>query len=139
MNSHQSYDDLPNAQARYLINAAAHLPGIQNNQVIDYYNKWADNYENDLDPSVYRGPQIASDMCNILLRNKDSKILDIGAGTGLVGGHLVKHGFNCIDALEPSELMLSKARSKKFIGIFFVKVLEQLEKHHSKMAHMMHV
>ncbi len=61
---------------------------------------------------VYRGPHILADFCNILISDKNARILDVGAGTGLVGEHLKKRGFFNLDALEPSRGMLEVAESK---------------------------
>lgn len=61
---------------------------------------------------VYRGPHILADFCNILLSDKNARILDVGAGTGLVGEYLKKRGFCNLDALEPSLGMLEVAKTK---------------------------
>lgn len=40
------FENIPCEQQKsYLKNAAAHSPGIKNDQVIEYYNKWAKKYE----------------------------------------------------------------------------------------------
>ena len=43
---------------------------------------------------------------------KDIKIIDLGAGTGLAGVELKKHGFTNIDGLDVSPEMLKKAKEK---------------------------
>ena len=53
-----------------------------------------------------------ADFCNILLSDKNARILDVGAGTGLVGEYLKKRGFCNLDALEPSLGMLEVAKTK---------------------------
>ena len=44
--------------------------------------------------------------------NKDIKILDAGAGTGIIGEMLVQQGYSNIDALDISEEMLNLAKKK---------------------------
>jgi predicted TPR repeat methyltransferase len=98
---------------------AAFQPGISSDQVIDYYNRWSSEYEQDLNENVYRGPELAACMCNVLLSDKNAPILDIGAGTGLVGAHLRYYKFNFIDGLEPSATMLQVAKSKNIYRKLF--------------------
>lgn len=62
---------------------------------------------------TYRGPKIASNFCDVLLFDKASKIVDVGAGTGFVGDFLKKTGFTNVDALEPAEGLLEQAKQKK--------------------------
>jgi ubiquinone/menaquinone biosynthesis C-methylase UbiE len=100
--------------ATYAVNAGAFRPGIKKEEVINYYSKWSENYDQDLNPNIYRAPQIAADICNIYFPNKQLRIIDIGSGTGFVGEYLSKHGFLNIDALEPSIDMLEKSRKKGY-------------------------
>ena len=44
--------------------------------------------------------------------NKDIKILDAGAGTGIIGEMLVQRGYRNIDALDISEEMLNLAKQR---------------------------
>ena len=44
--------------------------------------------------------------------NKNIRILDVAAGTGIVGQVLNQLGFSDVDALDVSEKMLKKAREK---------------------------
>jgi hypothetical protein len=40
------FQDIPNEQEnRYLVNAAAHVPGIANEKVVAYYDSWATKYD----------------------------------------------------------------------------------------------
>lgn len=106
--------------AKYQRNFGAHIPGMKNQQVIDYYNQWATNYDCDLDASVYRGPQIAADLCNIFIPDKNLKIIDIGAGTGFCGYFLKQHGFTQIDGIDPSSSMIKIAKSKNIYQKLYV-------------------
>jgi predicted TPR repeat methyltransferase len=58
-------------------------------------------------------------MCSVFLTDKNACILDVGAGTGLVGVHLRQQSFTCIDGLEPSESMLGVAKSKNIYRDLF--------------------
>ena len=44
--------------------------------------------------------------------DKNMKILDAGAGTGMIGEMLVKQGYTNIDALDISQNMLNEAKKK---------------------------
>lgn len=88
-------------------------------------NIW--NIIKDLNETVYRGPRIAADLCEIFVSDKTAKILDVGCGTGLVGLHLAHRGFEFIDGLEPSENMVSIARSKNVYNKFFTEPIGALE------------
>lgn len=117
MSSNQSNNE---EDSKYQRNFGAHIPGMNNQQVVDYYNKWAQNYDQDLDASVYRGPQIAADLCNIFVTDKNLRIIDIGAGTGFCGCFLKNHGFTQVDAIDPSASMIEVARSKNVYQNLFV-------------------
>ena len=51
--------------------------------------------------------------------DKNAKILDIGAGTGICGESLRSFGFTNLDALEPANDMLEAARSKSIYNNYF--------------------
>jgi len=80
---------------------------------MNYYNKWAETYDKDLGQIDYNPPKItASELDALCSQNKDIRILDCAAGTGLVGKQLFDLGYRQIDALDASESMLSKAKEK---------------------------
>lgn len=77
------------------------------------YDQWAKDYDQDLGQDFgWIGPQIAA---NILARfvQPDRRILDAGAGTGLVGEVLAQQGFHNLVAMDLSRGMLEEARRKK--------------------------
>jgi len=93
----------------YLANYRAHKKGISHQEMINAYSDWANNYDVDLCPGRYNGPEIAGDaMAEHYATDLRSsvKILDVAAGTGRVGYELHNRGFRLIDALEPSAGML---------------------------------
>ncbi|KAL3836906.1 hypothetical protein ACJMK2_022312 [Sinanodonta woodiana] len=92
--------------------------GIEPAQVSDFYSKWAgdeNGYEQELPDQIFNSPRTtAASAAESFPPDKraDVKVIDVAAGTGLCGEELRKHGFQHIDALDPSEGMLSKARAK---------------------------
>ncbi|XP_077868896.1 methyltransferase-like protein 27 [Saccoglossus kowalevskii] len=87
-------------------------PGHEKDEVLGVYDHWANNYEQDNSLIGYRGPQLTANMVSKLVENKDDRILDVGAGTGLVGKELHKLGYTNLDALEPSRELLHIAKNK---------------------------
>jgi len=98
---------------------------ISNNKVIEAYSVWADAYDKDF--SLVH-PDRAKHMADYLLelvntagmKKEDLKILDVAAGTGLVGEELQKAGFTVdnVTALDLCPDMLGVARRKKVYGNF---------------------
>ncbi|MEM6464550.1 MAG: class I SAM-dependent methyltransferase [Pseudomonadota bacterium] len=76
------------------------------------YDLWAEKYDSDIGSfSDYLGPQNVADVARSHL-DPCAKILDAGAGTGLVGEALKKAGFESLFAADYSPQMLEKARGK---------------------------
>ncbi len=63
----------------------------------------------------YRSPAAVAAVCSRLL-NRDARILDAGAGTGLLGVALVEDGFTRLDGLDLSPAMLAEAARKGAYG-----------------------
>lgn len=77
------------------------------------YSEWADNYDGDLLGEMgYVAPMIASKLLQNYLDRKDTRILDAGCGTGIVGELLHQDGYGNIEGLDYSQDMLNKARAK---------------------------
>ena len=53
-------------------------------EIINYYKKWAKNFDYDMLEWNYQAPEIASKLLDSYLNDKNTKILDAGCGTGLV-------------------------------------------------------
>ncbi|XP_076468266.1 malonyl-[acyl-carrier protein] O-methyltransferase-like isoform X2 [Babylonia areolata] len=92
-------------------------PGISVEESQDLYNKWASlgcydqlseeaNFTNAND-------QIMSAVLELFPTRRDISILDVGAGTGIIGQRLHDEGFRCLDALDPSTGMLKLAEKRK--------------------------
>jgi len=96
---------------------------ITNDKVIDGYTDWATNYDRDFS-EVH--PNRAKHMADLLLemigetglKKEKLKILDVAAGTGLVGEELKKAGFSVenVTALDLCGEMLEVARKKQVYG-----------------------
>ncbi|KAL4228392.1 Methyltransferase domain [Mactra antiquata] len=91
--------------------------GISPDEVAEFYSKWASGleYEKELPPDVYNAPIItALEAAEGFTDEQKStaKVFDVAAGTGMCAVQLRKHGFKHIDALDPSQGMLDKAKEK---------------------------
>ena len=76
------------------------------------YDKWAATYEEELDRDFgWYGPIRAVESA-VKYVAKDARILDAGAGTGLVGELLAERGYTDIVAIDLSPGMLAEARKK---------------------------
>ncbi|MEJ2739351.1 MAG: class I SAM-dependent methyltransferase [Dehalococcoidia bacterium] len=83
-----------------------------NKELAERYDVWAKDYDEDLDEGFgWIGPQRAVDFF-VKYVGKEARILDAGAGTGLVGEHLNKQGYKNLIAMDLSEGMLNEARKK---------------------------
>jgi ubiquinone/menaquinone biosynthesis C-methylase UbiE len=76
------------------------------------YDKWAHEYDMDLKSLGFTGPKKTAETLARYITNSGSRILDAGAGTGLVGEELAELGFNRVTALDLSPGMLMVANDK---------------------------
>ena len=96
---------------------------IDNNQLAERYDQWASDYESDLQIGYeWHGPQKTVDTLTAYI-NKQAKILDAGAGTGLVGDLLYRLGFTNLIAMDLSHGMLEEARAKNVYSEFHQMVM----------------
>ena len=78
------------------------------------YKKWAQAYDEDFAlGSNYISPTKICSFFNKHARNTDTPILDVGAGTGLVGELLYRTGNKKIIGIDISPEMLEQAKSKE--------------------------
>ena len=81
---------------------------------IKLYKKWAQAYDEDFAlGSNYLSPTKICSFFNKHARNTDTPILDVGAGTGLVGELLYRTGNKKIIGIDISPEMLEQAKSKE--------------------------
>ena len=77
------------------------------------YKKWAKTYDEDFAlNSNYLSPKKISIFFNKHAKNTDTPILDVGAGTGLVGEFLYRTGNKKIIGIDISSEMLEQAKLK---------------------------
>ena len=80
---------------------------------IKLYKKWAKTYDQDFAlNSNYLSPKKISIFFNKYAKNSDTPILDVGAGTGLVGEFLYRTGSKKIIGIDISSEMLEQAKLK---------------------------
>jgi predicted TPR repeat methyltransferase len=76
------------------------------------YDQWASSYDAHANARNSAQPAAVAQMCLNLIDNKAASILDVGAGTGLIGENLKAAGYQNLSAFDPSEKMLEVARAK---------------------------
>ncbi|WAR10531.1 MET27-like protein [Mya arenaria] len=96
--------------------------GISPEEVAEFYSKWAGDleYEKELPADVYNAPIVTAEAAADGLtevQRAEARVLDVAAGTGMSGDRLRAHGFRHVDALDPSEGMLAKARERELAGL----------------------
>ena len=80
---------------------------------VKLYRKWAQSYDKDFAlNSNYLSPKKISSFFNKYAKKSDSPILDVGAGTGLLGICLYKAGYGKIIGIDISSEMLVQAKLK---------------------------
>ena len=87
-----------------------------NRELTDRYDQWADEYDRDLEQQFgWTAPRMAAELMAKYTRS-GARVLDAGAGTGLVGVELRRLGFRDLVAMDLSEGMLAQARAKGVYG-----------------------
>ena len=87
------------------------------------YDQWAAEYDKDLaEEFAWNSPQKASDLFSKHV-DRSAKILDAGAGTGLVGECLARAGYGNLVAMDLSRGMLEEAKGKNVYNGFHQMVL----------------
>ena len=82
-------------------------------ELTERYDEWAKTYDADLERDFeYTGPQIAAEIF-IKYVPSEARVLDAGAGTGMVGEILTKQGYKNLVAMDISGGMLEEARKKQ--------------------------
>jgi len=76
------------------------------------YDAWSETYDDDLADSYRPCPETAAAELAGLVKDRGARILDVGAGTGMGGVALARHGFTNLTALDISSGMLEQARRK---------------------------
>jgi len=94
-----------------------------NEELAERYAQWAKDYDAELERDFeWRGPQLTAEFF-IKYVPKQARILDAGAGTGLMGEILVKLGYDDLVAMDLSREMLEEARKKNVYREFYQMVM----------------
>ena len=98
-----------------------------NEELAERYDDWAKDYDTDLAQDFeWVAPQRAAEVFAKYVP-KNGRVLDAGAGTGLVGKFLSENGYSTLIAMDLSMGMLEEARKKNIYQEFHQMVMgEQL-------------
>ena len=89
-----------------------------NAELAERYNRWAADYDTDLDEAYgWVAPEKTAAFFSRLVP-KTARVLDAGAGTGLVGQALAARGYTDLVAADLSIQMLYQARKKEVYRAF---------------------
>ena len=92
-------------------------------ELAERYDQWAKNYDAELERDFeWRGPQHTAEFF-IRYVPREARILDAGAGTGLMGEVLAELGYDNLVAMDLSEAMLEEARTKNVYREFHQMVM----------------
>lgn len=96
-----------------------------NQELQERYDQWAAQYDQDLEDEFgWIGPQYAVDYFSKYV-SQDARILDAGAGTGLIGALLFDKGYRELVAMDLSEGMLAQAKKKNVYKALYQMVMGQ--------------
>lgn len=76
------------------------------------YDAWAAAYDKDVGDLGYATPEAVAAAACQHFRERDAHLLDVGAGTGLVGGKLYDQGYRHLVGMDSSHGMLVEAARK---------------------------
>ncbi|XP_041808179.1 methyltransferase-like protein 27 [Chelmon rostratus] len=78
----------------------------------NFYNSWANNYDQDVAVLDYRAPSLAANsISSHFSGNREAAVvLDVACGTGLVAKQMRRHGFGHFVGIDGSDAMLELAR-----------------------------
>ena len=77
------------------------------------YDEWGSTYDKDLIENWdYKLPAFIGDLLMKYVTNRDARILDAGAGTGLGGEYISHHGYHNLFGIDMSQGMLDEAERK---------------------------
>ncbi|KAM8742523.1 methyltransferase-like protein 27 isoform 1-T1 [Acanthopagrus schlegelii] len=79
---------------------------------VNFYNTWAENYDQDVAVLDYRAPSLAANSISKHFSSdrEAAVVLDVACGTGLVAKEMKRHGFRNFVGIDGSQAMLEVAR-----------------------------
>ena len=83
-----------------------------NKELAKSYDEWAEDYDLDLLSFGYKIPAVITGLTGRYITTENGKILDAGAGTGILGESLALMGYNNIIGIDISKGMMEIARKK---------------------------
>jgi len=94
---------------------------------VKFYDDWCDKYDEDLViVGNYTGHIKCVEAFVKLGLNRNIAILDLAAGTGLLGSEVGKHGYDNVDGLDSSLGMLGQARKQSIYRDYIVAMVDGL-------------
>ncbi|XP_034406697.1 methyltransferase-like protein 27 [Cyclopterus lumpus] len=88
---------------------------VTSGEKVNFYNSWAENYDQDVAVLDYRAPSLAANSISSHFRGdrEAAVVLDVACGTGLVARQMKRHGFGHFVGIDGSEAMLTLARESE--------------------------
>lgn len=112
----------PKAEA--LLRRAYALSGEDPAETKALYRDWAETYDGTMmDGLAYVSPMKIADLVAQSVSDPDTRVLDVGCGTGLLATCLREQGFSRVDGLDYSAEMLAVAQAKGRIDRRFLRDL----------------
>ena len=81
----------------------------QGKNVVSFYQKWADDYDNQMLEVDYVAPTVIAQLLCGHVSDKSAEILDVGCGTGLTCRLLADRGYCSLDGIDLSPDMIRVA------------------------------
>lgn len=76
-----------------------------------YYDRWAELYDEDMGRLGYVNPAMVCGMAGRYIEEREARILDAGAGSGIIGRLLALLGYRNLTAVDLSPGMLERAKA----------------------------
>lgn len=93
--------------------------------VVAGYDAWSSHYDTDMLRYGYQVPSRMADAAERHIPRRKAYLLDVGAGSGLVGRALVDRGYHNLVGLDPSMAMLRQAQAKSVYRLVIRMTLEE--------------
>jgi len=74
------------------------------------YDEWADDYDAHVTSFGWKSPAVVAGLFGRYMRNCNARVLDAGAGTGMMGELLMIMGYGDLTGIDLSNGMLTKAK-----------------------------